>query len=537
MDMNVIFDMVDNTTAKIKVDGPDAKNVHSFVKSSMTYIDKSVQQTNRYRYRLVSATVVLYDARKCTFPIGMVPDLFRSVRDRFPKANLQLSPELLSTFRKTGGNIEDDELNAYIATLNLPYELRDYQFQLVKDGINRRRRSFMSCTGSGKSLALYVLIRYYLDVEDSDPLLIVPSMSLVEQMYSDFVEYGWDDIDDHCSRVHSQVDGKPTAAQLREMKKYKILPEHLMKRVVISTWQSLANKSDKFFKRFNAIFVDEAHSCKAEVLTSVIQRCTNASTRIGVSGTLQKEWTLDGTLVRGNLGPVQVIAKTSELIKRGLLTPVQVMAVRMPYDDYSRKICGNKKTKYSDEAEMTSRCGSSEKAISLLVNTKKIKSGQNTVILVWNKFLMERISVIIENLYPDLNVMQYHGKVSAKKREEMRAHMETCDGNVMVATYGTMKQGINIKRIHNIVFAQGSKSELVVKQSIGRGLRLQEGKDLLTVFDLVDEASYTTIHNNVHHNYGVKHHFERLSYYNDDEFPVTEVTVPFISSFKDVIAE
>ena len=47
-------------------------------------------------------------------------------------------------------------------------------------------------TGSGKSFIIYNLLCWYYDNHDKNMLIIVPTTSLVEQLYKDFYEYGFD---------------------------------------------------------------------------------------------------------------------------------------------------------------------------------------------------------------------------------------------------------------------------------------------------------------------------------------------------------
>ena len=75
-------------------------------------------------------------------------------------------------------------------------------------------------------------------------------------------------------------------------------------------------------------------------------------------------------------------------------------------------------------------------------------------------------------------------------REKVRELMEKEDGCVIIASYGTFSTGINIKNLHNIVFASPSKSKIRVLQSIGRVLRTSKDKVNATLFDIADDLSY-----------------------------------------------
>jgi superfamily II DNA or RNA helicase len=80
--------------------------------------------------------------------------------------------------------------------------------------------------------------------------------------------------------------------------------------------------------------------------------------------------------------------------------------------------------------------------------------------------------------------------------------------------------GVNIRRLHNIVFASPSKSKIRNLQSIGRGLRLGEDKDKATLYDISDDlriGNYT--------NYTMKHYAERVRIYHAEKFKISTYKV------------
>ena len=141
---------------------------------------------------------------------------------------------------------------AFIRSLRLPYKVRDYQLRGIYTAIKFRRKLLLSPTGSGKSLIIYALVRWHL-LKKREILIIVPTVSLVEQLYKDFIEYGWNVRD-----VHKISGG---------VEKYTDQP------VVISTWQSIYKEPKNFFERFDVIIGDEAHQYKAKSLTGILTKC------------------------------------------------------------------------------------------------------------------------------------------------------------------------------------------------------------------------------------------------------------------------
>ena len=114
----------------------------------------------------------------------------------------------------------------------------------------------------------------------------------------------------------------------------------------------------------------------------------------------------------------------------------------------------------------------------------------------------------------DRKVFFVHGGTDTGDREEIRQIMEKENDAIVVASYGTFSTGINIRNLHNIIFASPSKSRIRNLQSIGRGLRKSDGKDRATLYDIADDMRYKK-----HMNFTLKHFVERTKIYTDEQFP------------------
>ena len=143
---------------------------------------------------------------------------------------------------------------------------RDYQVQAVYEALLNNRRLLLSPTASGKSLMIYSLVRYYYASEykktGKKTLIIVPTTSLVEQMYNDFADYGWD-TDNHCHRIYGGKD------------------KNIEKAVIISTWQSIYKFPKRWFDDFSCVIGDEAHLFKSKSLTGIMTKLHEAKYRFG----------------------------------------------------------------------------------------------------------------------------------------------------------------------------------------------------------------------------------------------------------------
>jgi hypothetical protein len=196
---------------------------------------------------------------------------------------------------------------------------RQYQLEGLSHTLSQEKSLLLSPTASGKSLIIYLAIRYYLDVFDGNVLLIVPTTSLVEQMYSDFGDYSRKDTWSHEENCHRIYSGREKIG--------------VSQRIIISTWQSIYKLPASWFNSFGMVIGDEAHNFKAKSLTSIFEKCTEAKYRIGTTGTL------DGT-------------QTHQLVLEGLFGPSNVPVVPIRYfasvhfsnilvNDFALKLCAS----------------------------------------------------------------------------------------------------------------------------------------------------------------------------------------------------
>ena len=362
-------------------------------------------------------------------------------------------------------------------------KVRDYQIQAVHHAISRNRCLLVSPTASGKSLIIYALVRYY-HMMNLKTLILVPTTSLVEQMYSDFQDYGWSS-GTYCQRVYQGHDRKVT------------------KDVVISTWQSIYKMPKKYFESFGCVIGDEAHFFKAKSLTGIMTKLHQCKYRFGLTGTL------DGTqthqlVLEGLFGPVDTVVTTKELMDKKTLANLKIKCVVLKHPPIREKMT------YAEELEYLVTNSARNKFI---IDLCRNISG-NTLCLFQlvekhGKILYEQISKIAK----DRKVFFVYGGVDSLEREKIREIVENEKDAIIIASFGTFSTGINIRNLHSIVFASPSKSKIRVLQSIGRGLRATKSKMGVLVFDIADDISY-----NERRNFTLNHFTERLNIYNEEQF-------------------
>ena len=384
--------------------------------------------------------------------------------------------------------VDISKVDEFIKALKIPMEVRDYQKEAFIHAVQKNRCLLLSPTASGKSLIVYLLTRFNQLRIKNKILIIVPTTSLVEQLYKDFKDYGYDS-DKYVHRIYE--------GHSRETDK----------QIIISTWQSIYNQPKKWFGQFDMIVGDEAHLFKAVSLTKIMTKMTKCKYRVGLTGTL------DGTkthklVLEGLFGNVNKVVSTTELQEKGKLAALKIFCLVLQHGKTERDFLKDKT--YQEEMDY------------LVANTKRNKFIRNLVTGLQGNTLClfqyvekhgQTLKEMIEEKADDKKIFYVHGGVEAEEREKIRFITEKSDNAIIVASFGTFSTGINIRNLHNIVFASPSKSRIRNLQSIGRGLRLKDNNSEATLYDIADDISY-----NEKENYTLAHFRERINIYNEEDF-------------------
>ena len=456
------------------------RNIAQELSDYFTFYVPGYQFVPAYKSRLWDGKIRLADLRSFSIYHGLVPYIEKFCKER--DYTLEIDSDVSTT-----ENYSAIEAAEFVKSLKLPHEIRDYQLKSFIHAIRNRRILLLSPTASGKSLILYCIIRY-LQQEHKKGLLIVPTTSLVEQMYSDFASYGYDS-EEYC---HRQYAGKD---------------KHTKKFLTITTWQSIYKNEGDYFEQFDFVLGDEAHQFKAKSLTTILSGCTAAKYRIGTTGTL------DGTqthrlVLEGLFGPVYKATSTAELIEKKQLAEFNIKCLILKYSDVICKEC--KSWDYNQELEYIVMNKARNDFIRNLVLSLKGNS------LVLFQFVEKHGKHLYENIKEHAGkrkVFFVFGGTDVEIRESIRAITERELDAIIVASYGTFSTGVNIRNLHNVIFSSPSKSRIRNLQSIGRGLRLGDNKEAATLFDIADDfriGKFT--------NYTLKHFVERVKIYDEEKF-------------------
>lgn len=387
--------------------------------------------------------------------------------------------------------IDEEETIEFLKSLNLTMKPRDYQVEAFMRAVNSDRGVFLSPTASGKSFIIYLITRYY----NARTLIIVPTTSLVSQLASDFADYGFDS----STNVHSVFSGQDKRSP---------------KPITISTWQSIYKLPKSYFEDYDLIIGDEAHQFKAKSLTTIMEKMENTKYRFGFTGTLDGSMTNEITLT-GLFGPVYRVTTTKSLMDDGKVAKLNIKVIILKHKKEDRKLIS--KTNYQDEVDWI---------VSNAVRNKFLRnltlSAEGNTLLLF-QFVDKHGKLLYDSIKskdPNRKVFFIHGGVDAEDRENVRRIVESESNAVIVASFGTFSTGINIRNLHNIVLASPSKSRIRLLQSIGRGLRLSETKDSVTVYDIGDDLRHGD-----RTNYTLQHLTERMEIYNSEDFEYKIYTV------------
>ena len=443
----------------------------------------------QYQKKYWDGKIRLFNPQKGEIYVGLLDKIIQFCRDHEYKYDFVENKYFGLPFEVNEG-ISKEGVKDYMNAI-CRHQPRDYQIEGVYDALRYNRKLLISPTASGKSLMIYSIVRYFVERKKSI-LIVVPTTSLVEQMYKDFHDYGWD-VGSFCHKIYAGRE-RETDSQ-----------------VIITTWQSIYKLPRKYFERFSVVIGDEAHQFKSKSLVSIMTKLGNAKYRFGFTGTLDgsttHKWVLEGLF-----GPSYKIIKTDELMKKGHVATLDINVLLLKHPPQKFEV-------FEDEVQYIITHNRRNNFIKNLALDLK----GNTLILFarvegHGEPLYELIN---SNTSNDRHVFFVHGGVDTESRESVREITEQEKDAIIIASYGTFSTGINIKNLHNVIFASPSKSRIRNLQSIGRVLRKGNKKTKATLYDIADDISYKS-----RKNYTLNHLIERIKVYNEENFDYDIVSIP-----------
>ena len=443
----------------------------------------------QYKNRLWDGKIKLFSPYEGTIYVGLYDYLTEWLCSR-SYTYIDKDNKFYGMPKDSNQHITPEGLVDYVKSLNIPFKVRDYQYKAIYEALRNNRKLLLSPTASGKSLMIYCIMRYYVD-RDMNVLIITPTTSLVEQLSKDFQEYGWGD------DTHKIYAGKS---------------KQTSKQVTVTTWQSIFRLPKSFFEKYDVVIGDEAHQFKAKSLVTIMTKLHNCKYRIGFTGTLDGSNT-NQLVLEGLFGPVNKVIKTKQLIDKGYLSNLKINVLLLNHGHVQFE-------SYQEELDYICR---SERRNNYIKNLAIDQDG-NTLILFamvekHGKILHE---IINSDVGDKRKVFFVYGGVDTEERELIRKLTEEESNAIIIASYGTFSTGINIRNLHNVIFASPSKSRVRNLQSIGRVLRKGENKSKAKLFDIADDFS-----KGEKKNYTLNHLVERIKTYSEENFEYEIIPVNF----------
>lgn len=452
----------------------------------------------KYKAGVWDGKIRMLNLQTRLLPFGLLPRLIRYLSAH------EIEFEVDDTLKQMANtSIIADDIEAFcVDDLKLPFEPYDYQVDSVLQVVKNGRRIIKSPTGSGKSLIQYIASRWLLDKEGFQKILItVPTVNLITQLKSDFEDYAQNDPDYYKDQV--LIIGGDNRVKPADLKKAKI---------VISTWQSVYKKEASWFNgNFDVIFSDECHTMTGQAAKQIIEKSSEVLVKIGYTGTVANNFENE-MILTGLFGEIYTTTTTADLIKSGINSDVDIKCVRVTHKHNGEL----KKLTYQQEMNYLLNIDERNEFISKVAT--KLKG--NTLILFQRHSQADAIEKIIRE--SGRTLYRVDGKVKSEDREHARKSVELLDTQteesaIILASYPTFQAGINIKNLHNIIFASPTKSMIRIIQSIGRVLRTHHSKDKAIVVDIFDDFEY----NGKNKNHTMVHFLERYSIYKQGKFNTT----------------
>jgi superfamily II DNA or RNA helicase len=449
-----------------------------------------------YRNKVWDGKVRLFNPANYELPVGLLPYVKEFAEKRDYVVEYEDSPfGPPESFNK----IDVKDIMDFIKSLNIhskgnQIEVRDYQFNAICESIRKKRAILLSPTGSGKSLIIYVLMRWYMANHDEKVLVIVPTTSLVQQMLSDFDDYSSHDDSFSKDDCHAIFSGQAKM--------------NISENVFISTWQSIYKLPMTWFSQFGVIFGDEVHGFKSKSLSNIMNKAKTTVYRFGTTGTL------DGTqthklVLEGLFGKVMKVTTTKALQDKETLAALDIFILRLEHADDVRQLISG--STYQQEINFII---GNEKRNHFIRNLALDQKGNSLVLF---QFVEKHGKILYELIQSkaDINrkVFFVSGATEATDREAIRKITEKQKDAIIVASLGTFSTGINIRNLHNIIFASPSKSQIKVLQSIGRGLRKSDNGVTTKLYDISDDIQHKS-----KKNYTLLHSEERIKIYKREQF-------------------
>lgn len=403
-------------------------------------------------------------------------------------------------------------------------ELRPYQIKSCIDTIKYFKSRSELATSAGKTIIMFTIFAYLFEMGYAKKhLIIVPNTSLIIQTYEGFLEYAEGT---RLENVKIQMIGGGRSKEKKDVD------------IVIGTYQTLKNLNKEFYDDITCVAVDECHHTTAKSIKEIITKSYDSKYRYGLSGTLKDDDSAESFTLDAYLGPIVNKVTSKFLIDNNYATKIKVKSIILDYmpEDSRKKLMDLRKKKgKNDNLDGTQLLDLEKKLV--IENDVRFryiadmigKTTKNSLVLfldIKHGYGKKYYHYLRE--HSDKTIFYVDGDTKTEVREEYKRAMETGDNKILVASFGTFAQGISINNLHHIFFVESYKSDRLIRQSLGRGMRLLEGKKVVYIWDFVDDFRVKDLRNAftwIKNNYLYRHGQERIKTYKEQGFPYKKYKV------------
>ena len=437
-------------------------------------------------------------------------------------------------FKYTDFDLTLDQFQEYIKKWELNLDPYDYQVKAAWLILKYRQSLSELATRAGKTLVAYIVFRYMLENGANKILMIVPSIHLVKQGVEDFKQYKeffqtetvWAQ-GESCSCANLTIGTYQSLVQKADKKSKKYNP--------------------KYFAGYDVVCVDEAHHLVAKSINTILglDFMKFVKLRFGFTGTLPQAHSIEAFSCHALMGPKIQNVTTMELVNRGFLAKPIINQIRIEYEDNEdllndyikcgeylnssyKEVDGKRillpkeerdftiqhvkelpfvlkqlKDQYTKEEyrdyliDLCKAKGSNLLMIEQMIvhrsqrrlevmNQIILNNPGNCIVFAHHTEYLKILKKHFEMIFPDRPIYIITGSENLKKRLKVIENMLTDTNAILCASYGCCSTGITFKNVDYGIFAQSFKSEIIVLQSIGRGLLKTETKDSFPLYDIID---------------------------------------------------
>lgn len=494
---------IDETYIRVEAIGP----ILYELKDHFSFFAKNYHFHPKYKAGYWDGRISLFKNKELLK--GLLPDLITFCEHNSYSYNIDEGAlKTLSPY-----NIDEAKVVEFYRRINGPYVPHDSQIEAFKQCVNEGRNIILAPTSNGKSYIIHGLCNFYA-MQKKRILIVIDRSQLVVQLKDDMCgEYG------STLKINTIYEDKP----LRDTQ------------VLITTWQSVYENDEAWFKCFDVIIGDELHKFKAASLQTMMGKCGHISIRHGFTATLDNDSLSDRLTLKGMFGVATRVATTAELIAAGIVARPTIYAIELTYDDEVRKLVmgGKVKMEFDEEMKLIENIPERTRFIAKLADNlvgntliafKKEDHGLKIYQAVKN-LKQEKaglpvttgatIKTIVTDDPIENDLFFANGKVALKTRVEIAKIIDTMKDAIATVSLGTFSTGISIKNVNNLIVGCQLASQITIPQLIGRTLRVTKTKKTSDVYDIGDNMSWAGKENTAY-----KHWKKRLEIYASEGFEI-----------------